>query len=162
MGGEESRRDRNAGARMLRLRADGCLLCIALDVVDGVFTDADECGGSSEVAIVDWAEVSGVPRRSAPPGETCLVVVRTRSGRVGLRTDSCIGVRDVSVLESPPMPTRMLGNTGRPLCYLMMIDRRPHFLIEPHALSDAARQDGSRRGEPAEVGSIPPSVAIGG
>ena len=160
MGGEESRRSGTVGARMLLLRAESCLLCLALDAVVGVFPSDDESRRDT-APIVDWTAVSGIGRReSAPTSEGSLVLVRTASGMVGLRVDGCLGVRDVSFLESPPIPTRLLEKEGRPLGYLLMVDRQPHFLIEPHALARAAEEQ--RPTSPAtEIPSITPQATGG-
>lgn len=160
MGGEERRRSGTVGARMLLLRAEGCLLCLALDAVVGVFSSDDESRRGT-APIVDWTSVSGIGRReSAPTSGGSLVLVRTDSRIVGLRVDGCLGVRDVSFLESPPIPTRLLEKEGRPVCYLLMVDRQPHFLIEPHALARAA--DEQPPTAPAtEIASITPQ-AVGG
>ncbi len=152
MGGEESRRERGAGARMLLLRAEECLLCLALDAVIGVFPSDD---GAHRVTapIVDWASISGFDRgENSPTARGSLVLVRTDSGTVGLRADDCLGVRDISFLESAPIPARLLDEESRPLFYLLMVDGQPHFLIEPQALARAAKHQ-----EPSAsaVGSAP-------
>jgi hypothetical protein len=45
-------------------------------------------------------------------------------------------VRDVSFAK-PPLPTSLVGSSGDPLCLLLSLDRRPHFLLDPRALADA-------------------------
>ena len=162
MGGEESRSGGSAGARVLLLRARGCSVCLALDAVEGVYVHPLDGGSATQpVGIVDWPGVSGL---GAPPGEDeggCLVIVRTDAGAIGLRVDACLGVRDVSFLQSPPIPTRLVDKEGRPLCYLLLLDHKPHFLIEPRAVVDALQNE---RPEPASSGiaSIASRVAIGG
>lgn len=147
---------------MLLLRADGCLLCLALDVVEGVFADSDTESASSALATVSWSAVSGVQGSATGPSGGCLVVVRTDAGKVGLRAETCLGVRDVSFVESPPIPTRMLGKNGQPLCYLVLVDRRPHFLIEPRALADATSEGRPARAGTVGIAAITPRAALGG
>ncbi|MDG2303658.1 MAG: hypothetical protein P8R42_03215 [Candidatus Binatia bacterium] len=138
MGGVDSRTSGSTGARMLLLRAEGCLVCLALDVVEGVFAyPAEEGSRQASVDVVGWKDVSGMGSDQPPPERGSLVIVRTDAGSIGLRAEECLGVRDVSFLESPPIPTRLAEKEGRPLCYLLLVDRQPHFLIEPQALSRA-------------------------
>lgn len=147
---------------MLLLRVEDCLVCLALDVVDGVFERPDPNRGVAPTfPIVDWAAVSGVGVSSAPDGEGSLVVVRTESGPVGLRARACLGVRDVSFVESPPIPTRLLGKDGRPLCYLLLVDQQPHFLIEPQALARAASQTRAPRAESTGIAALTPRAEAG-
>ncbi len=148
---------------MLLLRAEGCLLCVALDVVEGVFAHpAQEGSRQASVEVVDWTDVSGVGRDLGTSTGGSLVLVRTASGPVGLRTDACLGVRDISFLESPPIPTRLLEKEGRPLCYLLLVDRQPHFLIEPQALTRAVEQRGATPAGPTGIAALAPHAAVEG
>lgn len=134
MGGEDSVSDHRRGARVLVLRADGCRLCVALDVVDGMFPiDPGKEREAPRVETVRWRDVTGVNAGAATADATSLVVVRTPNGPVGLAVDDCIGVRDVSFLESPPIPTRWTDASERPLSYLLLLDGTPHVLVEPRA-----------------------------
>jgi hypothetical protein len=164
MGGEECRKSGSTGARMLLLRAEGCSLCVALDVVEGVYEHpAGEGSRSASIDVVDWTDVSGFGPGGMPQARGSLVVIRTNAGPIGLQTDACLGVREVSFLETPPIPTRLLDEGGRPLCYLLRVDGQAHFLIEPHALTRA--RDGRRDTASRPVG-IPaltaPRAAVGG
>jgi len=163
MGGEESRKGGSTGARMLLLRAEGCLLCMALDVVEGVFPHPIEEGAEfSSVDVVDWAAVSGLGSASTPSTPGTLVVVRTETGPIGLRADACLGVRDVSFLATPPIPTRLLTKEGRPLCYLVLVDRQPHFLLEPQALVRAREPEGAGGNRSDGTSTGMPLSAAGG
>jgi len=145
---------------MLLLRAEGCLLCFALDAVDGVFTRSGEDARPS-IETVDWSDISGVGSGS-PEGEAgTLVVVQTESGPMGLRAEACLGVRDVSFLESPPIPTRLIAKDGQPLCYMLLVDQQPHFLIEPRALVCAAATRKVTRPEAVGIAAITPRAATG-
>lgn len=145
---------------MLLLRAEGCLLCLALDVVDGVFTQSGEQARPS-IETVEWAEISGVGSGSTEGAGGSLVVVQTDSGPMGLRADACLGVRDISFLESPPIPTRLIAKDGQPLCYMLLVDRQPHFLVEPRALVCAAAKRKATRPEAIGIAAITPHAATG-
>jgi hypothetical protein len=135
---------------MLLLRADGCLLGLALDAVDGVFAHREEEAAAPEVDVVTWTEVSGFGNPSPAKEGDAVVLVRAEGGRVALRADACLGVRDVSFLETPPVPTRLVDGDEHPLCYLVLLDRQPHFLIEPRALVRARdRARGATHGDAA-------------
>jgi len=128
------------GIRLMLVRTHGCRICVALDAVEGIFehdtaagTTTCEVAGAT-VPLVDWANVTGVACES--PGEEShqVMVLRTASGLVGMRIDACLGVRTVSLARTPPMPTRLTDSAGSPLCFLLMLDGRPHLMLEPRGL----------------------------
>lgn len=160
VGGETARglESERGGIRLMLVRTHGCRICVALDAVEGVldgphapdattFTLAD----GTSIPLVDWASVTGVPE---PPrtDETQVMVLKTASGLVGLRIGACLGVRSVSLARTPPMPTRLTDASGSPLCFLLMLDGRPHLMLEPRAL--LTRLPASDGGVPAEQGSL--------
>jgi chemotaxis signal transduction protein len=122
------------------VRADGCRICVALDAVEGIFDlDGDErrstiaLANGAQVPIVDWGQVTGVASAGDAGGRQ-VMVLRTGGRLVGLRVDACLGVRSVSLARTPPMPTRLADATGQPLCFLLMLDARPHLMLEPRGL----------------------------
>lgn len=144
---------------MLLLRAEECLLCVALDVVEAVHEQrANEGSRAEPVDVVDWASVSGLGQGSDRANGS-LVVVRTPSGPIGLHVDACLGIRDVSFLDATPVPSRRQSPEGRPLCFLLHIDGRPHFLIEPGALTYA--REAQVAGRNSATGTAP-RTAVGG
>ena len=123
------------------VRAHGCRICVALDAVEGIFdlgSDADPhtltTGQGASVPIVDWGDVTGVAADPACELAPHVMVLRTVNGPVGLRVDTCLGVRSVSLARTPPMPTRLIDASGSPLCFLLMLDGRPHLMLEPRGL----------------------------
>ena len=123
------------------VRAHGCRICVALDAVEGIFdVGAGAAAASSAtiahgttVPLVDWGDVTGVePGAEEPSGQ--IMVLRTPGGPIGLRIDTCLGVRSVSLARTPPMPTRLRDAAGSPLCFLLMLDGRPHLMLEPRGL----------------------------
>lgn len=149
------------GIRMMLVRAHGCRICMALDAVEGIFeVDADRHAPAalvqdSNLPLVDWAQVSGVPAEpvESAPGKVQVMVVRTPAGPVGLRIDACLGVRSVSFARTPPMPTRLRDEAGSPLCFLLPFDGRPHLLLEPRGL--LARLAGGERPQPSSSVATP-------
>jgi chemotaxis protein histidine kinase CheA len=137
MGGADGERH---AIRLMLVRAHGCRICVALDAVEGVFESGDGDAASAlgaagaAVPIVDWSDVTGVPGAAADDGAKQVMVLRTANGSVGLRIDSCLGVRSVSLARTPPMPTRLTDASGSPLCFLLMLDGRPHLMLEPRGL----------------------------
>lgn len=136
------------------VRAHGCRICVALDAVEGIFdlgSDGDPpaltTGPGANVPIVDWGDVTGVGADPAGAVAPHVMVLRTVNGPVGLRVDACLGVRSVSLARTPPMPTRLTDANGSPLCFLLMLDGRPHLMLEPRGLltrlGHAASGDGS-------------------
>ncbi|MBM4268141.1 MAG: hypothetical protein FJ144_16270 [Deltaproteobacteria bacterium] len=139
------------------LRADGCLLCIALEAVEGVFEDEPDRVASWPV--VDWATVSGLADAGAERSESSqLVLVRTGASHVALRVEACLGVRSISLLDHPPVPTYLTDPHGHPLCYLLNLDRRVHFLVEPGALARAADRERHPAGSSNGAGHSPEAV----
>jgi hypothetical protein len=136
-------KERGAETRVLLLRADGCVLCVALDAVqgvhacDGVSQDAVTLPGARRIPAVRWTAISGVRGIEPRPRPRWVAVVRTPAGPVALEAEDCLGVRAVSLLESPPVPTHLVDASGSPLCYLVLLDERPCFLLEPRALNRA-------------------------
>jgi chemotaxis protein histidine kinase CheA len=138
MGSADSERQ---GIRLMLVRAHGCRICVALDAVEGIFdggpgadaTALTTASGGS-VPVVDWADVTGVEVDPAETPAPQVMVLRTVNGPVGLRVDACLGVRTVSLARTPPMPTRLTDATGSPLCFLLMLDGRPHLMLEPRGL----------------------------
>lgn len=138
MGGAES--DRHA-IRLMLVRAQGCRICVALDAVEGVFDrgPGDDpatftTAAGAPVPIVDWGDVTGVGAAEGGDGAEQVMVLRTLHGPVGLRVECCLGVRSVSLARTPPMPTRLTDGNGGPLCFLLMLDGRPHLMLEPRGL----------------------------
>jgi chemotaxis protein histidine kinase CheA len=129
------------GIRLMLVRAHGCRICVALDAVEGIF-DRDPDGRAPAVSsttgatvpVVDWADVTGVGADSCDDEQPQVMVLRTPNGPVGLRIDACLGVRTVSLARTPPMPTRLRDTSGSPLCFLLMLDGRPHLMLEPRGL----------------------------
>jgi hypothetical protein len=133
--------DERHGVRLMLVRADGCRICVALDAVEGIFdlegeerrsTLALPNGGT--VPIVDWGQVTGVAGEGDGGGRQ-VMVLRADGRLVGLRVDACLGVRSVSLARTPPMPTRLVDGNGQPLCFLLMLDARPHLMLEPRGLT---------------------------
>jgi chemotaxis protein histidine kinase CheA len=139
MGGADGERH---GIRLMLVQAHGCRICVALDAVEGIFDRTADGAWSTlptsngvSVPIVDWADVTGVGMDpSEDDGARHVMVLRTANGPVGLRVDSCLGVRSVSLARTPPMPTRLTDASGSPLCFLLMLDGRPHLMLEPRGL----------------------------
>jgi CheW-like domain len=132
------------GRRLMLVRAEGCRICVALDSVTGILELAD--GGTpdggdrarhGDLPVVAWRDVVGVPPPEDHPAPAYVLVVRTPSGPVGLRIEACLGVQDVSFLGSPVLPTRLTDEWGEVRCFVHLIDRRPHFIVDPRALAQA-------------------------
>lgn len=129
------------GIRLMLVRAHGCRICVALDAVEGI-VDRDPGAQAPTVSItpgttvpvVDWADVTGVGGDSCEDAQPQVMVLRTPNGPVGLRIDACLGVRTVSLAHTPPMPTRLRDASGSPLCFLLMLEGRPHLMLEPRGL----------------------------
>jgi len=135
------------------VRADGCRVCVALDAVEGIFDlDGDQRQSTitlpqgDVVPVVDWGQVTGAGSEGDVRGHQ-VMVLRANGKLVGLRIDACLGVRSVSLARTPPMPTRLVDATGQPLCFLLMLDARPHLMLEPRAL--LARVAPAEPSEPA-------------
>ena len=129
--------------RLMLVVADGCRVGVALDSVDGVYDllradapDSARLPDGLAIPLVAWNEVAGVPPPALAVEAQHVMVVRTASGPIGFAADACLGVRDVSFAK-PPLPTSLVGSSGDPLCLLLSLDRRPHFLLDPRALADA-------------------------
>lgn len=127
------------GIRLMLVRTHGCRICVALDAVEGIF-DRDVASAApgwaaSGVPVVDWADVTGVGAEACDDAQPQVMVLRTPNGPVGLRIDSCLGVRTVSLAHTPPMPTRLRDASGSPLCFLLMLEGRPHLMLEPRGLA---------------------------
>lgn len=141
VGAETARRseDERLGVRLMLVRADGCRICVALDAVEGVFElDGDPRRATLDlpqgaVPIIDWGQVTGVAT-DGDPGARQVMVLRVGDKLVGLRVEACLGVRSVSLARTPPMPTRLTDESGEPLCFLLMLDARPHLMLEPRGL----------------------------
>ncbi len=140
VGAESARRseDERLGVRLMLVRADGCRICVALDAVEGVFELDDPRRASLDLAqgavpIVDWGQVTGVAS-DGDPGARQVMVLRVGGKLVGLRIEACLGVRSVSLARTPPMPTKLTDESGEPLCFLLMLDGRPHLMLEPRGL----------------------------
>jgi chemotaxis signal transduction protein len=86
------------------------------------------------IPVVDFADVTGVAPDPANDQARHVMVLRSVDGMVGLRVDACLGVRSVSLARTPPMPTRLTDASGNPLCFLLMLDGRPHLMLEPRGL----------------------------
>ena len=128
--------------RLMLVVADGCRVGVALDSVEGVYdllrADAPDCArlpDGAAIPLVAWSEIAGVPPAAQSPEAPHVMVVRTASGPIGFAADACLGVRDVSFAR-PPLPTALVAASGDPLCLLLSLDRRPHFLLDPRALAD--------------------------
>jgi chemotaxis protein histidine kinase CheA len=142
-GGElgKATEDERNGIRLMLVRAHGCRICVALDAVEGIFDlGADVAAPTATlpsgltVPLVDWGDVTGVAAESDDPSPQAMVL-RTTNGPVGLRIDGCLGMRTVSLARTPPMPTRLRDAAGSPLCFLLMLDGRPHLMLEPRGLT---------------------------
>jgi hypothetical protein len=150
---------RRHGSRLMLVLADGCRVCLGLDSVEGVYEVA---GAGTEIAlpdattvpVVSWAEITGV----APPAEARapaqVVIVRTRGSRIGLAAEACLGVRDAAFGTTPVLPTRLTDGSGEVLCFVHVIDRRPHFILDPRALDAVVRR---RARDTAGNGAHPPA-----
>ncbi len=130
------------GIRMMLVRAHGCRICVALDAVEGIFDRGSDphaptvtVAPGTTVPAVDWADVTGVGADACDDAQPQVMVLRTPSGPVGLRIDACLGVRTVSLAHTPPMPTRLRNASGSPLCFLLMLEGRPHLMLEPRGLA---------------------------
>lgn len=137
----EGTEDERSGIRLMLVRAHGCRICVALDAVEGIFDVGPGAAAASSatlahgttVPLLDWGDVTGVPPGAEEPSGQ-IMVLRTPGGPVGLRIDACLGVRSVSLARTPPMPTRLRDAAGSPLCFLLMLDGRPHLMLEPRGL----------------------------
>jgi hypothetical protein len=132
-------------SRLMLVLADGCRVCVGLDAIEGVFEIA---GSGTELAlppdgdripVVSWAEASGAPGPADTAAPSQVVVVRTQGGRVGLAAQACLGLRDAAFGRAAVLPTRLADGAGEVLCFVHMIDRRPHFILDPRALALAVR-----------------------
>jgi len=158
------------GSRLMLVLAEGCRICVSLDSVEGVFerppatpAGGDERAGPpgrASLRVVSWADLVGVPPPAGSGEAEHVLVVRTPAGRVALAIDACLGVRDSSFLGAPVLPTRLTDATGDSLCFVHMIDRRPHFILDPRALAHArpctdgpAKTDGAPATESAAGGA---------
>ena len=120
---------------MLVVRADGCSLCLPIDAVVSVL----EHGAKTELPgeVRTWSSITGLEPATGPGATTATVSLRTTAGIAGLKIEKCMGVREVSLRETAPIPTQFVDSSGSPLCHLLLIDGRPHFLLEPRALLEA-------------------------
>ncbi|MEW6270134.1 MAG: chemotaxis protein CheW [Thermodesulfobacteriota bacterium] len=141
------------GIRLMLVRTHGCRICVALDAVEGIFEQHGAADGATftlahgaTIPLVDWATVTGVPAER-PADETQVMVLRSATGLVGLRIGACLGVRSVSLARTPPMPTRLTDAAGSPLCFLLMLDGRPHLMLEPRGLLTRIGAAGAANGE---------------
>lgn len=158
----EGTEDERNGIRLMLVRAHGCRIGVALDAVEGIFdvgagaaaaTSATLANGTT-VPLVDWGDVTGVGAGAEEPSGQ-IMVLRTPSGPIGLRIDACLGMRAVSLARTPPMPTRLRDASGSPLCFLLMLDGRPHLMLEPRGLL-------TRLGsEPVKQNEVTPHEAAG-
>jgi chemotaxis protein histidine kinase CheA len=156
----EGAEDERSGIRLMLVRAHGCRIGVALDAVEGIFdvgagaaaaTTATLTNGTT-VPLVDWGDVTGVGAGADEPSGQ-IMVLRTPNGPIGLRIDACLGMRSVSLARTPPMPTRLRDASGSPLCFLLMLDGRPHLMLEPRGLITRLCA------EPVEHGSAAPAAA---
>jgi chemotaxis protein histidine kinase CheA len=137
----EGTEDERNGIRLMLVRAHGCRICVALDAVEGIFDVGAGAAAASTatlangttVPLVDWGDVTGVGAGAEEPSGQ-VMVLRTPGGPVALRIDACLGMRSVSLSRTPPMPTRLRDANGGPLCFLLMLDGRPHLMLEPRGL----------------------------
>jgi chemotaxis protein histidine kinase CheA len=160
-GGELGKRteDERHGIRLMLVRTHGCRICVALDAVEGIFELGADASAATmtlpsgtTVPLVDWADVTGAGT-DGDDTATQAMVLRTASGPVALRIDGCLGVRTVSLARTPPMPTRLRDAAGSPLCFLLMLDGRPHLMLEPRGLTARLTTDEPRPATLAEAGS---------
>jgi chemotaxis protein histidine kinase CheA len=137
----EGTEDERNGIRLMLVSAHGCRICVALDAVEGIFDVGAGAAAASTatlahgttVPLVDWGDVTGVGAGAEEPSGQ-IMVLHTPAGPVGLRIDACLGMRSVSLARTPPMPTRLRDANGGPLCFLLMLDGRPHLMLEPRGL----------------------------
>lgn len=134
---------RSQASRLMLVRADGCRVCLGLDSVEGLYEPADAANGEatlpidgSRLPLVSWNEVAGIaPRSEEVPA--LMLVVRTPSGRVGLAAQACLGVRDTAFASTPLLPTKLADESGECWCFVHLLDRLPHFVVDPRALERA-------------------------
>ncbi|HZR81362.1 MAG TPA: hypothetical protein VFD92_09740 [Candidatus Binatia bacterium] len=142
--------------------ADGCRVCVGLDSVDGVFElsapgdrEAVVPGAGGRLPLVTWGELIGVPppADAAPPSQ--VMVVRTPAGRVALAAQACLGIREASFGTAPVLATTLADGAGEPRCFVHLIDRRPHFILDPRAIAQAlAARDAAPAGA-GDAGATP-------
>lgn len=131
MGNQGKRMNSGIGARVLRLKAGECWLCVPLDVVVGVFESDDTPEG---LPIHDWNTLSGIDRPGHGALPPAVVAVRTARGDRGLAVDQSLGIREIRLAQSAPIPTRWTGPDGATVCHLLQLDDHLHFLLAPAAL----------------------------
>lgn len=158
----EGTEDERGGIRLMLVRAHGCRIGVALDAVEGIFdigagaataTSATLANGTT-VPLVDWGDVTGVGAGAEEPSGQ-IMVLRTPNGPIGLRIDACLGMRAVSLSRTPPMPTRLRDAAGSPLCFLLMLDGRPHLMLEPRGLITRLGDDGVKH-----AGAVPAAAGV--
>lgn len=132
MENQGKRTNKGIGARVLRLKAGECWLCVPLDVVVGVFERDDTPEG---LPIVTWNALSGIGDPHTPSKPLVVVAIRTARGDRGLAVDHSLGIREIRLAQSPPLPTRWTAPNGSTVCHLLRLDDRLHFLLAPAALT---------------------------
>jgi len=140
------------GVRVMVSLVDGCRVAIPLDAIE----ETHDAGGAAPAThpggrpapLVDWCDLTGVARE---PGTTRkqVLVVRTPAGPIGFGSDASLGIRELSLGSTPAIPTRLRDVDGEPLCFLLMIDREPYFLLDPRALAHAGTAAATEPPSPA-------------
>jgi hypothetical protein len=128
------------GVRVMVCLVDGCRVAIPLDAIE----ETHDAGSAAQAAhpssqpapLVDWCDLTGVPREPGISRKQVLVV-RTPTGPIGFGSDQSLGIRELSLGSTPAIPTEMRDAAGEPLCFLLVIDREPYFLLDPRALARA-------------------------
>ena len=150
--------DGHGGNRLMLVIADGCRVGVGLESVEGIFEIAPrgEPGTATlpdgeSVPLVHWSEIAGV--ESPREATAWMMLVRTPLGRVGLAADTCLGVRDGAFSGRSLLPTRLRGPDGEPWCFVHLLDRRAHFIVDPRAIGEAAKARPEGFGSAVENGT---------
>ena len=131
----EFKGEQHEGTRMLLLQSGASRICLPLDqIVELVEETEDSAGLRPSYDVVSWAGLTGETPES---NEHTIVVVDSSTGHIGLRVGACLGIRHICPDPTKTFDTRIVDETGRSLCSVLLLDGYPHFLIEPAALVHA-------------------------
>ena len=144
-------------ARVLVFNVDDGLFALHIDWIEAMYplaavevhTVRDEEGRphsfllhSGEPALIlDLRDVFGLAPVLGSTTRGEVLVARSPSFLMALPVDSCVGIRELDLEASPPIPCGLVRDGGYPVGHLVALDGKPLALLDPGHLLESRERD---------------------
>lgn len=144
-------------ARVLVFNVDDGLFALHIDWIEAMYprsavevhTVRDDEGrphsfllhAAEPALLVDLREAFGLGSLLGATTRSEVLVARSPSFLLAIPVDGCVGIRELDLESSPPLPAALVRDGGYPVGHLVALDGKPMTVLDPGHLLEARERD---------------------